>query len=187
MLLYIVESWPGGFSFFPFFYIFRISISQGHSSPSPILCLLVINQVPKWWIFRYIRVPGILSQKFCVRQVQQACSSNWLWNYFSLAQLIPKPETAFWLCTQSNTFVCTITLCLWILSTFFIEMDTLHILEDRAHNPTNQPDAGPQIYILFDFICECDEILKLYIQYTIRTTRYEKIPVWGDASWIDHK
>ena len=64
-------------------------------------------------------------------------------------------------------------------------MDTLHILEERAHNPTNQPDAGPQIYILFDFICECDEILKLYIQYT--TTRYEKIPVWGDASWIDHK
>ena len=56
-------------------------------------------------------------------------------------------------------------------------MDTLHILEERAHNPTNQPDAGPQIYILFDFICECDEILKLYIQYTIRTTRYEKIPV----------
>ena len=48
-------------------------------------------------------------------------------------------------------------------------MDTLHILEDRAHNPTNQPDAPVPRYsiILFDFICECDEILKLYIQYTI--------------------
>ena len=32
------------------------------------------------------------------------------------------------------------------LLSFFIEMDTLHILEDRgAHNPTNQPNAGPQI------------------------------------------